>query len=216
MVFPKETAVEYDLSCIKGKDDISFSRFSRKYDLTPRRKMKDDLAQKSPPPKKKKKKKKKQNKKKHGNMIFSKKMVLSNRIALGYDLSCTICKGGSFFPENTIFFPWTENEKGMIFRRKYTEAWYFLCKRTGATNVTPRSSPAKKNQRWSYPTKIHLKMIDILDRHPRKSSSNSLYFHGDLYRRFHISLSSETRNLIHRIKVWLLLQFIRLKIFYNE
>ena len=32
MVFPKKIALEYDLSCIIGKDDISFSR---KYDLTP-------------------------------------------------------------------------------------------------------------------------------------------------------------------------------------
>ena len=32
----------------------------------------------------------------------------------------------------------------------------------------------KKNQRWSYSAKIHLKVIDILAQHPRKSSSNSL------------------------------------------
>ena len=32
MVFPKKTGLEYHLSCIIGKDDISFSR---KYDLTP-------------------------------------------------------------------------------------------------------------------------------------------------------------------------------------
>ena len=32
MVFPKKIALEYDISCIIGKDDISFSR---KYDLTP-------------------------------------------------------------------------------------------------------------------------------------------------------------------------------------
>ena len=32
MVFPKKTALEYDLSFITGKDDTSFSR---KYDLTP-------------------------------------------------------------------------------------------------------------------------------------------------------------------------------------
>ena len=39
----KKIALEYDLSCIIGKGDISFSR---KYDLNPRRKMKDDLSQK--------------------------------------------------------------------------------------------------------------------------------------------------------------------------
>ena len=46
--------------------------------------------------------------------------------------------------------------------------------------VTPLCQKKKKNQRWSYPAKIHLNMIDVLDWHPRKSSSNFLYFHGDL------------------------------------
>ena len=78
----------------------------------------------------------------------------------------------------------------VAFLRKYMEIWHFLCTRTGVTNVAPRPS-VKKNQRWSYPAKIHLKVIDVLDWHPRKSSSNSLYFHGDLYRRFHILLSSK-------------------------
>ena len=38
---------------------------------------------------------------------------------------------------------------------------------------------------------MHLKVIDIPDRHPRKSSSNPLYIYGDLYTRFHILLSSK-------------------------
>ena len=80
-----------------------------------------------------------------------------------------------------------------VFLRKYMEIWHFLCTRTGVTNVAPRPS-VKKNQRWSYPAKIHLKVIDVLDWHPRKSSSNSLYFHGDLYRRFHALLSSEKKQ----------------------
>ena len=41
MVFQKKIALEYDLSCIIGKDDISFSR---KYDLHLKQKMKDDLS----------------------------------------------------------------------------------------------------------------------------------------------------------------------------
>ena len=57
---------------------------------------------------------------------------------------------------------------------------------------TWRHAPqSKKNQRWSYPAKIHLKMINVLDWHSRKSSNNSLYFYGDLYRRFNVLLSSE-------------------------
>ena len=47
----KKIALESDLSCIIGKDYISFSR---QYDLTPRCKMKDDLSQKN-----------------NGNMIFT-------------------------------------------------------------------------------------------------------------------------------------------------
>ena len=76
----------------------------------------------------------------------------------------------------------------MTFLNKYMEIWYFLCIRTGVTNVVSRPS-AKKNQRLSYPAKIHLNVIEVLDWRPRKSSSNSLYFHGDLYRRFHVLLS---------------------------
>ena len=79
------------------------------------------------------------------------------------------------------------------FLKKYMEIWNFLCTSTGATNVVSRSS-VKKIQRRSYLAKIHLKVIDVLDWHPRKSSSNSLYFHGDLYRRFHVLLSSEKKN----------------------
>ena len=67
----------------------------------------------------------------------------------------------------------------MTFLKKYMEIWYFLCTRTGVTNVVSRPS-AKKNQRWSYPAKIHPKVIEVLNWHPSKSPSNSLYFHGDV------------------------------------
>ena len=76
---------------------------------------------------------------------------------------------------------------------------------------------AKKNQRWSSPAKIRLKVINILDWRPRKSSNNYLYFYGDLYRRFLYCFPvKKNRNLIYRTEVWLLLQFICLEIFYNE
>ena len=100
-----------------------------------------------------------------------------------------------FLPENMVFSPWSEIERGMTFLKKYTETWYFLFDMFHA--------PLRnKNQRRSYPTKIHLKVIDIPDRHPRNGSSNSLYLHRDFYRRF--------------LEVWLLPQFIRLEIFYYE
>ena len=77
----QKNALEFDLSCIIGKYDVYFSR---KYDLTPRRKMKDDLSQR--------------NTRKYG--IFfkcSEKMVFSKRTEPGHDLSCTSWKGGFFF-----------------------------------------------------------------------------------------------------------------------
>ena len=120
----------------------------------------------------------------------SEKMVFSKRAALGHDLSCIIWRDG-FFSGKQIFS--LGDTWGMIFLKKYIEIWYFLCTRTGVTNVAPRPS-VKKNQRCSYPANIHLKVIDVLDWHSIKSSSNSLYFHGDLYRRFHVLLSSEKKQ----------------------
>ena len=78
----------------------------------------------------------------------------------------------------------------MTFFKKYMETWYFLCTRTSVANVVSRPS-AKKSQIWPYPAKKHLKVIDVLGWHPRKSCSNFVFFHGDLYWRFHVLLSSE-------------------------
>ena len=165
----KKIVLEFDLSCIIGKDYISFSQ---KYGFIPDGKQKMIFL-----------KKKKKNTRKHIYFKCSKKMVFSKRIATGYDLSCTIWKGGIFFLENMVFFPWMENERAATFLKKYTETWYFLFDMFHAPMQ-------KTNQRWSY-AKIHLNVIDMPDRPARKSSSNSLYLHGDLYRRFHILLSSK-------------------------
>ena len=114
----------------------------------------------------------------------SEKMVFSKRIAPGHDLSCTIWKGGIFFSGKRGIFSLdgkTERDglsqevhENMIF-----SIWY-----------VPRA-PAKKKQRWFYHAKIHPKVADILDRPPRKGSSNSVCFHGRLYRRFYILLSTK-------------------------
>ena len=134
-----------------------------------RRKMKDDLSQKNTW---------------RYDIFFepSEKMVFPRRAPPTHDLSCIIWRDGIFFPENIVF----------PFLRKYMEIWHFLCSRTGVTSVRPRPC-VKKNQRWSYPAKIHLRVIDVLDWHPTKSSINSLYFHGDLYGHFHALLSSEEK-----------------------
>ena len=102
-----------------------------------------------------------------------------------------------FFPKTWYFFlgqkvrdDFPQEIHGNIIFSVYT----YGCYKRSATPLCQK----KKNQRQSYPAKIYLKVIDILDWHPRKSSSNSLYFHGSLYRRFHVPLSSEKKpgNLI--------------------
>ena len=149
--------------------------FPKNMILHVRRKMKDDLSQK--------------NTLKY-DIFFkrSEKMVFSKRAAQGHDLSCIFWKDSIFFPKTWYFF--RGRKVRLTFLKKYMEIWYFLCTRAGVINVAPRPS-VKKIQRWSYPAKIHLKVINVLDWHSRKSSNNSLYFYGDLYRRFHVLLSSE-------------------------
>ena len=120
-------------------------------------------------------------KKIHGNMTFSSKSRAGTWYFLYY------LKRWYFFPENMIFFPWAESE-----RRLFSgNAWKYDIFCVHVRVLQTWCHAPLSNQRWSYPTKIHLKVIDVLDWHPRKSSSSSVYFHGDLYRRFHALLSSE-------------------------
>ena len=128
-------------------------------------------------------------KKIHGNIVFSSNFLKRWSFQIG---PCIIWKDGIFFPRKHDIFSLSRKWEA-AFLRNYMEIWHFLCTRTGVTNVVTRPS-VKKSQRWSYPAKIHLKVIDVLDWHPRESSSNSLYFHGDLYRRFHALLSSEEKQ----------------------
>ena len=116
-------------------------------------------------------------KKIHGNMIFSSTFLKRWSFQL-INIFLVLSGKMVFFPRKHDIFSLGRKWE-MTFLKKYMEIWYFLCTRTGVTNVVSHPS-AKKNQRWSYPAKIHLKVIDVLDWHPRKSSSNSLYFHGDL------------------------------------
>ena len=92
-----------------------------------------------------------------------------------------------FFPENTVVFPRTRE---MTLLKKYTETWYFLFDVFHA----PLQKKKKKIKDDPIPQKIHVKVIDTLDRHLRKRSSNSLYFRGDLYSRFRILILSEKKE----------------------
>ena len=117
-----------------------------------RQKMKDDLSQK--------------NKRKYDIFFkLSKKVVFAKRAAQGHDLSCIIWrKDGIFFPKTYFFIG--QKLRGDLSQETYGNMTFFVYTYT------------YKRQRWSYSVKIHLKVIDVLDWHPRKSSSNSLYFHG--------------------------------------
>ena len=89
------------------------------------------------------------------------------------------------FPKNMILPP--EGKWKMIFLKKNTRKYdiFFKNERDDLLQAihgnmvfsiwyVPRPTCQKKSQRWSYPAKIHLKVIDTFDRHPRKSSNNSL------------------------------------------
>ena len=160
--------------------------------------MKDDLSQK--------------NTRKYDNFFkLSGRMVFSKRTAPGHDLSYTIWENGTFSQKHDIFsLGWKVRDD---LSQEIYGIWHFLCTRTSVTNVAPRPSAKKEIKDGLIPQKyiLHLKVIEVLDWHPRKSSSNSLSFHGDLHRRFHALFSSEkeTGNLIYRIEVWLILKFIR-------
>ena len=155
MVFPKKSRWNIIfLSCIIEKDDISFSR---KYDFTPDGKWKMIFLKKI-----------------HENMIFSSNVLKSGLFRK--------CRAGtwflSYYLEKWYFFSRKHDifslggTREMTLLKKFMEIWYFLCtQRAGVTKVAPRPSVKKKNQRWSYRAKIHLKVIDVLDWHSRKRSA---------------------------------------------
>ena len=145
----------------------------------------------------------------HGNMIFSSNFLKRwfFQKAPRWDMIFLVLSGKMvFFPPKTwIFFLWQEVRDdpsqeihGNIIFSVYT----YGCYKRG---VTPLSQK-----------KIKDGLIPQIDWHPRKSSSNSLYFQGDLCRCFHVLAKKKTGNLIYRIEVWLLLQFIQLEILYNQ
>ena len=114
-----------------------------------RRKMKDDLSQKY-----------------MEHDIFFKcpeNMVFPKKIMLEYDLSCISGKMVFFFSENMIFFLWTENERWSFSRNTWRYDIFciyiriYKCYKYDITLL-------QKNQRWSSPEKMHLKLTDILDR----------------------------------------------------
>ena len=149
--------------------------FAQKYDLTPRRKMKDDISQKDT---------------RKYKIIFkcSEEMVFWKKVTLGYDLCCTIWKGGIFFEKAFYFSLGGKYERDDLFQEIHGNIFFI--------RHVPRP-PAKKVQLRSYPAKTQLKVIETLDHHLRKSSIDSLSFHRDICRRFHILLSSGKKQKLN-------------------
>ena len=121
-------------------------------------------------------------KKIQGNMIFSSGLSKRRSFQKGphRDMIFLVLSGKMvYFSRRHDIFS-LGRRSVMTSLKKYMEIWY---------GVTPPCQ--KKIKDDLIPQKIHLKVIDVLDWHPRKSSSNSLYLHRDLYGRFHVLLSSE-------------------------
>ena len=120
------------------------------------------------------------------------------KIALEYHLSWIIW---------WCFF--SDGKWKMIFLKKYMETWYFLYICIIVTNmILPFCKKIKdyllpKKSDW-HSTTIH-KIFE----------TNSRTILDHLHWRFHILLSNEkkTGNLIYRIEIWLLFQFIWLEVF---
>ena len=101
-----------------------------------------------------------------------------------------------FFPKNMIFFSWPQSERWPFSRN--TWKYDIFCVHVPALQPWHHTQLSKKIKDdpcgWSYPAKIHLKLIEVLDWRPRKSSNNFPYFHEDLYRRIHVLLSSKKKQ----------------------
>ena len=173
MILPKKSSWNMIFFVLSGK---MIFLFPENMIVPLRRKMKDDLSQN----------------KKHKNMIFSSFLNFVQKGPRWYMIFVVLPGKMVFFSRNMIFFLWAESERWPFSRN--TEKYDISCVHNVRVLQTWRHAPlSKKNQRWSYHAKIHLKVIDVLDWHSRKSSSNSLCFHGDLYRRFHVLHSREKK-----------------------
>ena len=128
-------------------------------------------------------------------LFFRQKMEddLSQKNAWKYDIFFK-CFEKMVFPKKILW-------KDGIF---YLQIWYFFFGRKMKDDLSQEMCYKCIN----VTKKIRLKVIDNLAWHSRKSSNGSLYFYGDLHRRFHILLKNKTEDLIYRIEIWLLLQFI--------
>ena len=134
-------------------------------------------------------------KKMHGNKIFSLNVPKrwSFRKGSRWDMIFLVLSGKIvfFFQKHDIFF--TEGRWDMLFFKKYVGV------------------------RWSYPAKIRLKVIEVLDDILERARPFLCTFMETFTGVFiHCSPMKKPGNLIYGVEVWFLLQSIQLEIFYNE
>ena len=136
MIFPKKS--RWNLTFLLLRGNMTFF-FPRKYDLSARRKMKDDLSQK--------------NTRKY-DIFFkcSQKMVFSKRTTPGHDLSCIVSKDSIFSPKACYFFLGQkirddlsqETHDGMIFSvymdRCYGQGALTLCQKKSKTILSCKNT----------------------------------------------------------------------------
>ena len=121
----KKIVLVYDLSCIIGKDDISFSQ---KYDLIPlRRKIKDDLSQKI-----------------HGKMIFSSSVLKrwSFQKGLRWDMIFLVLSG------KMVFFSQKHDRKESEERSFSRNTWKYeiFCVLVRVLQTWLQAPPSKKSK----------------------------------------------------------------------
>ena len=122
--------MDYDLSCVIGTYDISFSR---KYDLTPYAENETWYFSKK--------------KKIHGNMIFPsnvpKRWYLQNGLRWGM-IFLVLSGKIVFFPKNMVFFPWEKSE-GRSFSRN-TWKYEIFCGHVRVLQTWRCAPLSKKNK----------------------------------------------------------------------
>ena len=134
---------------------------------------------------------------------------LSKNIALEYDLSNISWRKMAFlFSENLIFL-FTDGKWKMIFLKKYMKIWFFCMlvkvvflfptnmkltfRQKSKDDLFPKNTRKDDISGITEKYDIHPRKddISILSWHSRKSSNDSLYFYGDLFKCFHILLSNK-------------------------
>ena len=131
-------------------------------------------------------------------MVFPKKLYWNMIFLISWE------KMAFIFPVNGIFF--TDGKWKMIFLKKYMEIWCFLYIGKGGISFSYKyeitllsNYTFLKYNLQDYISgitekdEIHPRKDDIgiLDWYSTKSSNDSMYFYGDLFKCFHILLSNE-------------------------